>query len=247
LRARTGTPPTVFHITHYKAGSQWIYSILRNCLPPQRLVRPEFNRDQFLASPVLPGKVYPTLYVTREEFEGVELPPRWERFVVIRDLRDTLVSGYFSIKVSHPRFQADPVQRLRERLQSMRVEDGLIHMAETWLETNVRIQESWLDEGDALLRYEDLLERDRAILEPVLIDRCELGVRRWRLRRAIRRARFQRLSGGRPRGQEDVAAHQRKAIAGDWRNHFTPAVKEAFKANAGEVLVAAGYERDLDW
>ena len=44
-----------------------------------------------------------------------------------------------------------------------------------------------------------------------------------------------------------MTAHQRKAVAGDWRNHFTPAVKEAFKERAGHILVAAGYESDLDW
>jgi lipopolysaccharide transport system ATP-binding protein len=247
LRARSGTQPTVFHVTHYKAGSQWIHGILRSCLPPRRLVPPEFNRGQFLENPVVQGKVYPTLYVTRDEFESVQLPPSWRRFVVIRDLRDALVSGYFSIKISHPAFQSDPVQRLRERLQTMSVEDGLIHMTNTWLKTNALIQESWLEVGDELLRYEDLLERDVAILEPVLIDRCELGVGRWRLRRAIKRSRFERSSGGRARGHEDVTAHQRKAVVGDWRNHFTPAVKEAFKERAGHILVAAGYERDLDW
>jgi lipopolysaccharide transport system ATP-binding protein len=247
LRARAVTPPTVFHVTHYKAGSQWIYAILRNCLPSQRMVAPEFDRGQFLTQPVQEGKVYPTLYVTREEFESVPLPERWSRFVVIRDLRDALISGYFSIKVSHPRFQSEPVQRLRERLQLMSIEDGLIHMTETWLDVNCRIQESWLGEADALLRYEDLLEHDVAILEPLLLDRCELGVRRWRLRRAIKLARFDRASGGRARGQEDVGAHQRKAVVGDWRNHFTPAVKQAFKERAGEILVAAGYESGPDW
>ena len=246
MRAPGRTPPTVFHVTHYKAGSQWIYSILRNCLPPQRLVRPQVDREQFLADPVLPGKVYPTLYVTREEFESVELPFEWRRFVVIRDLRDALVSGYFSVKISHPQFQSEPVQRLRRTLQTLDLEAGLIHMTQTWLKTNAQIQESWLGAAD-VVRYEDLLERDAPILETVLLEKCELGIRRRRLRRAIKRARFERVSGGRTRGQEDVNAHQRKGIAGDWRNYFTPAVKEAFKERAGPILIAAGYERDGDW
>jgi lipopolysaccharide transport system ATP-binding protein len=248
LRAIFGKPPpTVFHVTHYKAGSQWIYAILRNCLPPRRLVQPQFNRGQFLDQPVLPGKVYPTLYVTRDEFEAIELPPRWRRFVVIRDLRDTLVSGYFSIKLSHPAFESEPVQRLRETLRSTSLEEGLVHMTHTWLATSARIQESWLDEGQALLRYEDLLERDIGILEPLLIDECALPVARWRLRRAIKAARFERASGGRARGTEDVNAHQRKGVAGDWRTYFTPAVKEAFKDAYGEIVIAAGYETDTGW
>ena len=46
--------------------------------------------------------MYPTVYATQEEFDSVRLPPAWTRFVVIRDLRDTLVSGYFSLRHSHP-------------------------------------------------------------------------------------------------------------------------------------------------
>ena len=248
MRALFGKPPpTVFHVTHYKAGSQWIYAILRGCLPAYRLVRPEFDRGQFLDRPVLQGKVYPTLYVTRDEFEAVALPPRWRRFVVIRDLRDTLVSGYFSIKVSHPKFESEPVRRLRETLRATSLEDGLIHMTETWLRTSAEIQESWLGAGERLLRYEDLLDRDLGILEPLLIDQCGLPVARWRLRRAIKAARFERVSGGRARGIEDVNAHERKGVAGDWRNYFTPAVKDAFKERAGHILVATGYESDASW
>src|SRR5437016_8561927 len=101
-------PPAVIHVTHYKAGSQWIYAILRDCVPKRRIVPPQFDRGQFLGERVRQGKVYPTVYVTREEWDTATLPQQWRRFVVIRDLRDALVSGYFSIKVSHPQFQSAP-------------------------------------------------------------------------------------------------------------------------------------------
>ena len=248
LKRRPENSPAVFHVTHYKAGSQWIYAILRNSVPRDRLVAPRFDASQFLREPVQPGCVYPTLYLTRREFEGVRLPPVWRRLVVIRDLRDTLVSAYFSIKISHPGFQVDAVQRLRDRLQAMDLEEGLLHMIDIWLPDNVRIQESWLDEGESLVRYEDLVEANARDLERLLLETCELGVPRWRLRRAIRSARFERQSGGRSRGEEDIGAHQRKGVAGDWRNYFTPAIKSAFKrSRAGEVLIAAGYERDASW
>ncbi|MEW6072507.1 MAG: sulfotransferase domain-containing protein [Planctomycetota bacterium] len=41
--------------------------------------------------------------------------------------------------------------------------------------------------------------------------------------------------------------HLRRGIAGDWRNHFSPAHREIFHCAAGDALVAAGYERDGDW
>ena len=100
----------IFHITHQKAGSQWINRIL-HALCYNRLVLPEVESVptherplegvQFLKKPVRPGSIYPTLYLTREEFNTVPLPRHHRRFIVIRDPRDTMVSAYFSYKVSH--------------------------------------------------------------------------------------------------------------------------------------------------
>jgi lipopolysaccharide transport system ATP-binding protein len=241
-------PPALLCVTHYKAGSDWIDFILRDCVG-KRVVEPQPDLGQFLEAPVRQGKVYPKLYVTREQFESVELPPRWHRFVVIRDLRDTLVSGYFSLKVSHVRGRMlDSVRRFSEMLQGADVETGLRATMEQWLPSAAaNIQRSWLEAGDPLVRYEDLLDHDVEILEPLLIDQCELPVRRRRLRTAIEGNRFERRTGGRKRGEEDVTAHERKGIAGDWRNHFSEALKNDFKERWGDLLVATGYERDLDW
>jgi hypothetical protein len=36
-------------------------------------------------------------------------------------------------------------------------------------------------------------------------------------------------------------------MAGSWREIFTNADKEIFKEIAGDTLISAGYEEDLDW
>jgi hypothetical protein len=238
--------PTVFHITHYKAGSQWIQGILRGCVEGD-LVRAKPGVRQFLEEPIQAGKVYSSVYVTREQFDSVAVPDGSRRFVIIRDLRDTAVSGYFSLKVSHRAFATDRVSALRRQLQEGSLEEGLIHTIQHWLTVNANIQRSWLEAGEQVIRYEDLLENDVEILERVLIDECGYPVPRPRLRRAVETRRFERMSKGRPPGEEDVTAHLRKGVAGDWRNYFTEPVKDAFKEKWGELLVTAGYESNLDW
>jgi hypothetical protein len=185
--------------------------------------------------------------VTREQFESVAVPEDSRRFVVIRDLRDTVVSGYFSLKVSHGTFAADSVSELRGDLQRKSLESGLIQAIDQWLGVNARIQQSWIEAGEPVIRYEDLLENDVEILERVLIDECQYPIPRPRLRRIVETRRFERMSKGRPRGEEDVSAHLRKGVAGDWRNYFTEPVKDAFKERWGGLLVSAGYESDLEW
>src|SRR5262245_32589181 len=242
---RHGRPlPTVFHVTHWKAGSQWIHKILNRCVG-DRIIPAEDDAAQFLRKPLLPGRIYPTCYVTREQFYSVPLPEDWCRFVVIRDLRDTLISAYFSLKFSHA---DDPwVAMPRVQLADSDVEDGLLWLLENWLPDSAAIQRSWLESGEEMIRYEDLLERDITILVPLLTRRCPVGLPTPPVHDAVLAARFERLTNGRNRGEENVRAHERKGVAGDWRNHFTDRVTRDFKARYGDLLIGAGYEKDLHW
>lgn len=63
----------------------------------------------------------------------------------------------------------------------------------------------------------------------------------------IRKKSFERLSGGRKKGQENVNSHYRKGTPGDWRNHFSEGHKTAFKDKYNHVLVKLGYEKDDNW
>ena len=245
-RPVTTTPPTVFHITHWKAGSQWINRIL-HALAFDRIVLPtKVGQDQFLLAPIQPGKVYPTVYVTQEQFNSVAVPQNHRRFVIIRDLRDTLVSLYFSAKVSHE-VPNEEVACFRATLRALDQEAGMLHVMEDRLPYSSAIQESWVKAGETLLRYEDLLEDDLTLIEQLLLQRCELPVTPKRLREVVRANRFERLTGGRQHGQEDISAHERKGVPGDWRTYFTNKIKSAFKARFGQLLIDTGYEHDLDW
>lgn len=237
--------PTIFHVTHWKAGSQWVRKILEACAPDS-IVAPRVYEAQFLSDPIQPGMVYPTVYVTREQFYKVKLPESWKRFIVIRDLRDTLVSVYFSIRFSHQTI-ADEIVKWRTVLVSLSEEDGLLYLFDEWLPRCVAIQQSWLGGEDALLKYEELLGNDVKILEAALIDRCQLPVSREFFREVVLANQFERLTAGRRRGVENVQSHERKGISGDWKNHFTDKIKDVFKEKYGNLLVDTGYEKDLNW
>lgn len=237
--------PTIFHVTHWKAGSQWLHRILLD-LNTQKIVPPELGERQFLKEPLVPGAIYPTVYVTKEQFESVPLPDEFRKFTVFRDLRDTLVSGYFSIRYSHAVI-ADTLVDWRSRLDNVTIEDGLLILLDEWLPSSARIQQSWVAAGEDFIRYEDLLDNDMEILQRVFVDLCGMSIEQDRLHAAIRNNRFESLTGGRLPGEEQVMAHERKGIAGDWRNHFTPRVKEEFHRRYGRLLRDTGYETSDSW
>lgn len=270
------THPTVFHITHYKAGSQWVLQVLQECAP-DRYVQPHVLLEQFYKEPIIPGGVYPTVYVPYQRFQDtmfpkVDLDPatyqysandepsvkNWynfsvkkspiKTFVVIRDLRDTLVSLYFSIKVSHAEL-SDQISKGRVELNEMSFEDGFLWVLKQRSPVQARIQSSWLpvcQSGESIMvRYEDLLADEVGQFEKI-IDHCEITLSRFRLHQIIKSNSFANRTGRKP-GEEDVSSHYRKGISGDWKNHFTEPLKAFFKRRYGQILIDTGYEKDLNW
>jgi lipopolysaccharide transport system ATP-binding protein len=240
--------PTIFHITHWKAGSQWIHRMFHYWFY-DRLVLPRPDQGQFFSDPIRAGRVYPTVYVTKREFESIQVPDDHLRFLIIRDLRDTLVSFVFSLMYSHRPEESlgSNVLDFRQRFEARRVEDMMLYVIRTRLKNAGAIQMSWVEAGEPILRYEELLENDLELLTELFSSRVPLHVSPEQLHEVILANRFEQITGGRQRGEENILAHERKGIVGDWRNYFTPRIARLFKCYFGEYLIATGYEKDFSW
>lgn len=237
--SRTARRPTVFHLTHGKSGSQWIYQILES-LFPHRIVHPQSGSDHFHALPIRQGGIYPTVYTTRSEFESVKVPAHHRKFFVMRDLRDTLVSLYFSLKYSHASDPIGMVAHYRDQLNSMGEEEGMELLFPVSLDHIVETQLSWMGGDVPVFRYEDALKNPMEFYGAIL-DHCELKVSHAMLRNAVDAMSFKSRTGRAP-GVEDRSSHYRRGVAGDWRNHLKGALLEKFLARFAGVLVKTGYE-----
>jgi len=268
--------PTVFHITHVKSGSQWVQQILRECASGRTIIEPRVAVAQFYQDPLAPGAIYPTIYAPRPRFEAVlspdiDLDPdkyqpsptddvktqNWYnfqvkkspviKFVIIRDLRDTLVSLYFSLKVSHPLI-SENVAEGRRKLNEMDMETGFLYLLGERGKSIANIQKSWLSKVDddmLLLHYEDMVVDEQSSFAKI-IEHCKIDVSSNKLVEIVAKNSFENKAG-RHKGEEDVSSHYRKGIAGDWKNHFTDKIKDEFKKLYGQALVTTGYEKDMNW
>jgi len=234
--------PAVFHFTHWKAGSQWVRGVLQ-AAAPDRIVPLKEDMTHVTEDPLVPGGVYTPVYLAKPKFDEVVADLDHRAFVVIRDLRDTLISWYFSLKLSHG--SNDFVDEFRAKLQSMPEPEGILFLVQNRLTGMAWIQQTWLDSGALIVRYEDMIADEHAAFERIFTH-CEIDVPEDRRREIVEAHSFERMSG-RKRGQEDASKHHRKGIAGDWRNHFTPEIKNVFKERLGDALVSAGYEQGQDW
>lgn len=235
--------PTVFHITHWKAGSQWVSAVLK-AFAEERMITPKVKSAHFLEDAIVPGMIYPTVYVSREQFESVHVPENHIKFIVIRDLRDTIVSHYFSLTVSHAVI-TDTIARSRARLSDLSLEEGILHAIKTVGKQSAEIQSSWVNSGELFIKYENLVANEYEAFKQIA-DYCQIEVEENYFHHVIFYNSFEARSG-RQKGEEDVQSHFRKGIVGDWRNYFTDKIKADFKQRYGDILIATGYEKDYDW
>jgi hypothetical protein len=171
-------------------------------------------------------------------------------FHVVRDPRDVIVSAYFSHYYSHPDEYWPRLRHYRPYLRSLAKRDGLLaemefnalflaHML-MWDYTNPRILE---------LRFEDMIT-DRAMyferaFRHLGVVPVQLSVDA--LTEIVEKYSFERLSGGRRAGSEDLTSHYRRGVPGDWRSHFQPCHVEYFKQLYNPLLLKLGYETREDW
>jgi lipopolysaccharide transport system ATP-binding protein len=232
--------PTVFHVTHWKAGSQWVRAVL-TAAARDRIVSPEHA----FSGPVGEGRIYTPLYTTFQKFREV-VPERAPQrtFAVIRDPRDTAVSWYFSLRYSH-RLDDPSVKESREILTRLSKADGLALVICNHLCDAVAIQESWLKSGAKIFRYEDLRLRQQECFRE-LFEFCELDVPERRRKRIVDHNSFEHRTWWRL-GRQSLRSHLRKGEPGDWKNHFCERLRRLFKIHYGRTLISAGYELDESW
>jgi len=236
--------PPIFHVTHWKAGSQWVRAVL-SAAAPGRVRSPDHDPQWFYKTPLVDGCVYTPVYEPYVKFRSVVPETRAQRtFVVIRDPRDTAVSWYFSHLYSHS--LDDPtVKASREILQRLSKTDGLALVISNHLRDGVAIQQSWVESGARVFKYEDLRKNQYEEFGK-LLNFCGLDLPEARRRRIVARNSFERKTWWR-RGRENVRSHLRKGAAGDWRNHFCDRLKKLFKTHYQQLLITTGYESDDAW
>lgn len=166
---------------------------------------------------------------------------RFKGFHLVRDPRDMVVSGYFSHRNSHPErwiFQKMHFAALRQ----LPFEQGLRREIDYtgWLE--LEDMNAWETDDPRIeeVKFETLVNEPKPVFEK-LLNESELAVDSNILARILDENKFEKLSGGRKKGEEDTENHYRKGVPGDWVNHFSQENLAYFMDRYGRLLEKYGY------
>lgn len=163
--------------------------------------------------------------------------------VLYRDLRDVAVSHYFYVRKTplHPEYPL---------YSKLSLAEGLATFAERTLLAFADWVRSWHENRDPEMsieiRYEQMLSDTVGVMTRIA-EHFQLDSSPETINKIVGAHSFQRLSGGRNRGEMDSGSFFRKGVAGDWENHFTPELKETYKKLIGDFLIEFGYEQDYLW
>lgn len=192
----------------------------------------------------------------RPDIEAAAYKSATSMIFAYRDLRDVAVSQAFHIMSEDERRYRHPGKAAYQKLGGF--EEVLLAVIEGLppyggLFERFDLYAPWLDrDWVCKVRYEDMrTNRDRAKqIERLIVYVCRMaalaqGVKNYQLdQRAIRALAQKAVQRSR---ETKRSLTFRKGKSGGWREHFTPQVRDTFKALDPGYLVRLGYESEYDW
>ena len=253
------THPVIFVAGLPKSGTTWLERMLGSFPGYSEVLIPDVaayelssgGSDKYDLPPGMFDRFRGMLVLTKMHVHGSEHNVRVladagvPYAVLFRDLRDVAVSNIHYVANTpwhpeHPHYKGADT----ERGLHVFADRGTLADYAGWIR-------SWRANRDPErsieLRYEDLLADPFGRLRAVA-DHFELAATDEEIERIVEANSFKRLSQGRDQGEQATdSSFFRKGVAGDWVNHFTPGLREKYKAIIGDLLVELGYEQDHAW
>lgn len=234
-RRKWSDQPVLFHVTHAKAGSTWLYEIFRAAFPGRVAQRLGGRIEGIDAKP---GDIHSAVFCSHDDYTKIRGAQGAKCFYVMRDVRDAMVSLYFSLRYSHPEYPH--VKDLRAKLQAMSEQEGLALLFSGAAVALSKTQSTWLESGVPVYRYEDLFATQGTMLAKILDD-IGFEYDAKRLKKSIEKNSFEKRYRRKP-GVTDNHSHGRRGLPGGWRELLTDELEVLIRENLWEHLKRTGYE-----
>jgi len=255
----------IYHCCVQKTASQWIQALLSDTrihkfsgLTPHHYGKTFYgdfdivqNKPTKFTDSLPQNTIVSPLYIDFKNFIAIPKPEDYKAFFITRDPRDIMISWYFSVKYSHK--VVGRIAEHRQVLTTIPTKDGLTYTIDYLQEYGLfDALRSWTgapiqDSNIVVVRFEDLTSSDNLQVFKGLFLHCDIQIPETELLSILQEYSFNKLSGGRKRGDENKSDHYRKGVPGDWKNYFDDAVVAKFKETTGNLVVQLGFEQNENW
>ena len=252
---------------HHKAGTTWILNVINSVCSFTSLKHEHFHSCVLFDFDLLKtanNKGLDFVSYTNSDYKYIKGISPLKGFHVIRDPRDIAVSAYFSHLHSHSDENWPELADHRNRLQGLSAEEGLLCDMEFTSKLTVKgldlnlfacmLDWNYSDQNIMEVKFEELTYDPTRLFCDIfdflgLLSKhpSQQQISMSAVNSIMKYWSFERMSGGRKTGNEDVTNHFRKGKPGDWKNHFKKGHKAFFKKNYPELLLRLGYEASNDW
>ena len=239
----------LFHCCVHKTASQWVRLIIsdpRFCravglkpyfAPAMRLNFPDERK------PVPEHSVVGSFFTDKDTLLEIDKPANWRAFFVTRDPRDLLISRYHSKRFSHR--ASDKLRLHRELMDGMSDEEGIIWMIENQFDEVATRLASFTQSGECdnrivLAKFEELTGSNRVPAWSAMLTSLGFEVPEATLAKVLNFYRFDRMRAPASAGKHDEK--YRHGQKGEWRERFTPPIRDAFEKRYGDLVAKLGYQ-----
>ncbi len=252
----TNQHPSVLHFSVNKSATQYVKSVIRQCSSANGLVNVGMNEYAFKSDFPYLNKlsaeemqqyhhVFKPQGYTYSVFGGmIDGIPNLDQYLVVlmvRDPRDVLVSGYYSVAYSHPE-PAYGTEKYKNFLndrafaQQATVDEYAIAQCDRVYATYERYRTLLLNRhpNAYITKYEDMVSDFGSWLQSVA-DYCQ-----FELSDNLRNQLIEENEKLRPKS-EDVKKHIRKGKAGDYKEKLKPETVDHIESKLSTLLTAFGY------
>ena len=193
-----------------------------------------------------PGDIAYGYLKAQEPFISALTAPGRASVFVYRDPRDMIVSHVFYATQMHTghwmhRYYTETLHSMEERINAAieGVDEDGTELSD--IRTKYLAYTGWLEQSQVLsMRFEDLILEREAALGRILDYLAWRGF-------TPQASRDQAVAVLAEAIKPKKSGTYRKGQPGNWREHFTPANKALFKAQAGDLLLSLGYEQNDSW
>lgn len=220
--------PSILHFSFNKAATQTVKKILidcgrRNGLTPARLHDYAFKHSMPYLDQLELSEMEAFAHVFKPKgyvytvfggmIEGIPLFERFKVVLVVRDPRDILVSGYYSIAYSHAIPDGEKKNAIlsrREKALASSLDEHVLKNSANLLTIFEKYERCLFSKcpGVHVARYEDMVEDFPTWLDALLCS-CELDISKSARENLIKAHELQRPMG------ENIHKHLRKGIPGE--------------------------------